>query len=223
MASSTPDATFTYYADPTVLDLSKCPDDGVVIGVGSFAAEEHRPVVTLGFGEGHVHLLPSEARLIGEALVNAIDSDDEGHPLSTSPRTGQTFPVSSPLDTLKHTVLGVISLLDVALDGLDGQNEEVAELLDAIQVEVLTGLREHIPGVNPHGNGEGPFPHMGIAFLDAEPRGHFPTAEVAHAALTYDNGSPIRLLIKDGGVTHEVMPRVHTRSTSVETDASDAV
>lgn len=223
MASTTPDATFCYYTEPAVLEISKHLDDGIVIGVGSFAADENRPVVTLGFGEGHVNLLPSEARLVGEALANAIDSDDEGHSLSTSPRTGQTFPVSSPLDTLKHTVHGVLSLLDVAMDRLNGENEEVAELLDAVKVEVLAGLREHVPGVNPNGNGEGPFPHMGIAFLDAEPRGHFPTAEVARAALTYDNGSPIRLLIKDGGVTHEVMPRVHTRSTAVEADASDAV
>lgn len=221
MASNTPDATFTYYVDPTVLDLSKHPDDDVVIGVGSFAAEEHRPVVTLGFGDGHVHLLPSEARRIGEALVNAIDSDDEGHSLSTSPRAGQTFPVSTPLDTLKHTVLGVISLLDVALDRLDGQNEEVAELLEAVQVEVLTGLREHIPGVNPRGTGEVSLPKpIGVLFTRV---GYFPDEVTQHAALTYDNGSPVRLLVKDGGTVHTVMPRLQYRSSAVETtDATDA-
>lgn len=195
---------------------------GIEILVGS-ATDDHRPVVTLGFGEGYVRLLPSEARLFGEALVKAVDSDDEGHSLSTSPRAGQTLPISSPLDTLKHTVLRVINLLDLMQDRLEGESEEVAELLDAVEVEVLAGLREHVPGVNPHGNGEGPFLRTGIAFLDDEPRGRFPTAETAHAALTYDNGSPIRLLVKDGGVTHEVMPRVRTRSTAVETDASDAV
>lgn len=220
MTSTTPEPTTTPVA-PVDSHFIKQTVGGIEILIGS-TADDHRPVVTLGFGEGYVRLLPSEALLFGEALVKAVDSDDEGHSLSTSPRVGQTFPVSSPLDTLKHTVLRVINLLDLVQDRLEGENEEVGELLDAVKVEVLAGLREHVPGVNPKGNGEGPFPHMGIAFLDAETRGHFPTTEVAHAALTYDNGSPIRLLIKDGGVTHEVMPRVHTRSTSVETDASDA-
>ena len=221
MTSTTPEPATTPAA-PLDSHFIKQTVGGIEILLGS-ATDDHRPVVTLGFGEGYVRLLPSEARLFGEALVKAVDSDDEGHSLSTSPRAGQTLPVSSPLDTLKHTALRVINLLDLVQDRLEEENEEVGELLDAVKVEVLAGLREHVPGVNPKGNGEGPFPHMGIAFLDAETRGHFPTAEVANAALTYDNGSPIRLLIKDGGVTHEVMPRVHTRSTSVETDASDAV
>jgi len=180
--STTPTPTFEFYADPADLPLSAHSDFIIMVGAGSFDGDR-RPAVSLDVPVCPLYLAPSEARALGQQLIDAIDSDDEGRSLSTSSRPGQTFPVSSPLDTLKHTTLRVLSLLDVALDRLAGEHQDVADLLDATRDEVLAGLREHVTD-----------------------------AGQARTSLAYDNGAPVRLLVQDGGVVHELMPRVDRRA-----------
>lgn len=105
--------------------------------------------------------------------------------------TKPTTPVSSVLDTLKHTALYTIDLIETGQDQISGaltvdDVESGQDVLDATRRFLLTALAEHIDGINPDGL------WVSEQFTEAAYR----------AVHTYDDGSPVTVTrdLGDGSI-----------------------
>jgi hypothetical protein len=111
--------------------------------------------------------------------------------------TTPTSPESSPLDTLKHTALSTIDLIELVQDRIGGDMgdaDDWIELLDVAVSRLLSGLAEHVDGVDPSGIGR---------------PGWFPTLAVRQGVSTYDDGGRVVVNLEGAdGVIHVRYPRI---------------
>jgi len=107
---------------------------------------------------------------------------------------------NTPLDTLKATHHVVIELADILREAVQESSagtEYLTELIDSIRMELTNAVAEHVPGVRWDG------PSCDIVYSDRD---------AADALRTYDDGSPVSLLVKldeHGHHLADYMPRRH--------------
>lgn len=171
---STPAPEFTYFTQPHKVELS-LESKRIFTGPGDTGGDGAATLISLELPEqeADVVMTSAEARELAALLVNGADTADldvtagaadepavgNDGPAWWSPRPGQTFPVSSPLDTLKHLVLSLDGSLDFlqerVFDGDAGManGEGLSELIDDVRRDLWAALGEHVEGINPDGIG----------------------------------------------------------------------
>lgn len=200
---------FAYYVEPEAIASDGAL--GISIGAGSVDGDEPgRSTIELNIDGSNHRLSPSDAARLGEALTRHGRIDEVMGP-EYSPRAGQTFPASSPLDTLKHLALRVQALCESAVGAMEAM--EIDELsdngswlggaIDDIIRETKLAIGEHIEGINPDAISTDTRTGEGYSIEGWAPAGLW-----AREVNRYDSGAPIRLQVEDGGTSHTVWTRL---------------
>lgn len=222
--TSTPAPEFTYFTHPHKIELS-LESKRIFTGTGDTGGDGAETLISLELPEqeADVVMTSAEARELAALLINGAETADldvttgamneptEGNDVPTwwSPRPGQTFPVSSPLDTLKHLVLSLDESLDFlqerVWDGDAGManGENLSELIDGVRRDLWAALGEHVEGINPDGIGAQSYTRPDGTVSTGRAPG-----KVWDEVNRYDSGAPVRLNVRDGGTSHTLFTRL---------------